>query len=314
MATLVASRVAAAIPLLVLVSFLTFGMAHVAPGSVSQRILGDGATAERIAELDRELGLDRPFLIQYGEWLGKATRGDLGTSYINNRSVAGSLQATVPVTLSLAAAGLLVAVISGLALGLVASIRSGGLVDRGITVVSSVMLAVPGFWIGMLLALHVGVRTGWLPAVGYTPLSMGVLPWLQSLALPAIALATASAGAIARQMRGAVSDVLGRDYIRTARTKGAGQTRILLRHAFPNAMIPVVTIIGFQAAVMLGGSLVIESVFALPGISTVAVRAVIASDMPVVLGVVMITAVAVMAVNLVVDILYGFFDRRVTVA
>lgn len=314
MRRLVLSRLLTLIPLLVLVSFLVFAMMHVAPGSVSESILGEGATPERVAELDHELGLDRPFLTQYFDWLTSALRGDFGDSLLSRRPIGESLAQTVPVTLWLATGGLFVATVLGLGMGTLAAARPGGLVDRTITLISSVMLAVPGFWVGMLLAFYIGVRLGWLPAVGYVAPGVDPVGWIRSLVLPSIALGLGAAGSIARQMRGSLVDVLRRDYIRTAMAKGASPRRILLNHAFRNAMVPVSTVIGFQAATMLGGSLVVERVFGMPGLSTMAVPAVIAHDIPVILAVVMVTAAAVVLVNLVIDLLYGYFDPRVRVS
>ncbi|WP_110207202.1 ABC transporter permease [Nocardioides daejeonensis] len=304
-------RLASAVPLLVLVSFIVFGAMHLGAGSVSESILGDGATPDRVAALDKELGLDRPFLVQYADWLVSAAQGDFGSSYIDKRAVADSVSVALPVTLSIAGGGILVAVLLGLGVGLVAAARPGGWADRLLTFLSSVALAVPAFWAAMLLSYYLGVEAGLFPASGYIPLATDPVGWFQCLILPSIALGLAGAGSIGRQMRGALIDVLRKDYIRTARAKGASPLRVLFRHAFRNAMVPVSTVIGFQAATMLGGSLVVERVFAMPGLSDLLVPAVLGHDFPVVLAIVVVTAIAVLAINLVIDLAYGFFDPKV---
>ncbi len=309
----VAYRLVAALPLLVLVSILAFALVHLMPGSASETILGDGANPEAVAELDRALGLDKPLVTQYFTWAGNALSGDFGTSPLTGRSVTDTLTERIPVTLSVAIAGLTVAVLLGIPTGIWAALRYGRWMDRMLSLVTATGLAVPNFWIGILLAYWVGVRTKWLPAVGYTPFAEDPVEWVKSLILPGIALGIGSAAVIARQMRGGLLEVLDRPYIRTARSKGMSFRRVVVVHALKNAFTPVATVLGFQVSVMLGGAVVVEQVFGIPGIGGQLIRAVIEQDIPVIQGVVMFTAVVVIVVNIVIDLSYAAFDPRVRV-
>lgn len=309
----VAFRGLAAVPLIALVSILAFAIVHLMPGSASEAILGEGATPDAVAELDRQLGLDKPLVMQYLDWAGDAIRGDFGTSPITGREVSTTLAERLPVTFWVAFSGLVVTVLIGVPAGIVAALRRDRWADRWISLLTASGLAVPNFWVAILLAFWVGVRLRWLPAIGYTPFSESPTEWFKSLVLPGIALGSGPAAVIARQMRGGLIDVLDRPYIRAARSKGIGARRVVVVHALKNAFIPVVTVLGFQASVMLGGAVVVEQVFGIPGIGTQIVRAVLAQDIPVVQGVVMSMAVVVIVVNVLVDISYAYFDPRVRV-
>ena len=309
----VAVRLVAAIPLIALVSILAFAIVHLMPGSASEAILGEGATPDAVAELDRQLGLDKPIVEQYVDWAGGAIRGDLGTSPITGRDVWTTLSQRVPITLWVALAGLVVTVLLGVPAGIVAALRRDSWVDRLLSFVTASGLAVPNFWLAILLAYWLGVRLQWFPAVGYTPFSESPVEWFQGLVLPGLALGLGPAAVVARQMRGGLLDVLDRPYVRTARSKGIGARRVVIVHALKNAFIPVVTVLGFQASVMLGGAVVVEQVFGIPGISTQIVRAVLDQDIPLVQGVVLAMAVVVIVVNVLVDISYAYFDPRVRV-
>lgn len=305
------ARAAATVPLLVLVSVLAFGLIHLMPGSVSEILLGDAATPERVAALNQELGLDEPFLVQYAQWAGDALRGDFGESLVSGRAVATIVMERLPVTLSLAAGGLVVSIVLGVSLGIMAALGAGGRVDRLVTAFSSASLAIPNFWVGMLLAFWIGVRLGLLPASGYTPLTESPLGWLRSLILPSIALGLGASASIALQMRNSLVEVLQRDYIVAARAKGIPSRLVIRRHALRNAANPVATVTGFQVTVMFGGSLVIEHVFTITGLGSAIVPAVLEHDIPVILGVMMVVALAVMLANFIIDVLYGVFDPRV---
>ncbi len=309
----VAFRVLAAIPLIVLVSILAFALVHLMPGSASATILGDAATDEAVAELDRQLGLDKPLVTQYLNWAGSAVQGDLGTSALTGRDVSDTLAERVPVTLWVALAGLLVAICVGIPAGIFAALHQGRFADRFLSLVTATGLAVPNFWIAILLAYWVGVRLGWLPAVGYTRLAESPVDWAKSLVLPGLALGLGPAAVIARQMRAGLIDVLDRPYVRTARSKGLSYRRVVVVHALKNALIPVVTVIGFTVSVMLGGAVIVEQVFGMPGIGGQLIRAVLEQDIPVIQGVVMFTAVVVIVVNVLIDLSYAIFDPRVRV-
>lgn len=309
----VSYRILAAVPLVVIVSVLAFALVHLMPGSASETILGDGATEDAVAELDRQLGLDQPLVQQYLDWAGGALRGDFGTSVINGRPVSDTLSERMPVTLWVAAAGLFVSIVIGIPVGVFAALRQGRWSDQFISLVTATGLAIPNFWIAILLAYWVGVRWGWLPAVGYTPMAESPIEWLKSIILPALSLGIGPAAVIGRQMRAELLVVLDRPYIRTARSKGLSTRRIVAVHAVKNALIPVVTVIGFTVSVMLGGAVVVEQVFGMPGIGGQLVRAVLDQDLPVIQGVVVLFAVIVIALNVIIDLSYAIFDPRVRV-
>lgn len=309
-----AYRLATAVPLAVLVSFLAFGLVHLIPGSAAETILGEGATPEAVAELNSQLGLDRPLYEQYWNWATDAVRGDLGRSVITSRHVSDTLIERYPVTLSVAGGGLLVAVVIGVAGGTLAALRQGRFTDRLISLGTATGLAVPNFWVAVLLAFYVGVQLGWLPAVGYVGPTESVFEWVKHLIMPSIALGLGSAAVVARQMRGGLLDVLDRPYIRAARAKGLRYRRVVIVHAMKNAFIPVVTVIGFQASVMLGGAVLVELIFGMPGIGVQVVGAVLSQDLPVVQGVVMVTSLTVILMNVMIDMSYAYFDPRVRLA
>lgn len=299
------------VPMLFLVSLVTFLMLALAGGDTAATILGDAATPQAIAAKKSELGLDQSLFTQYFHWIGGVLTGNFGRSFMDNSSVGSSLAERFPVTLALTIGGLLVAAVAGVAGGVLGALRPGGFVDRAITVLTSVTLALPGFWIGMLLSLWIGVRLGWLPAGGYVPPSESVLGWLQCLILPCLALGATAAASVARQMRAAMITALESDYVRTARAKGMHGITLIRRHVLRNCWGPVATIIGFQVATMLGGSIVIEAIFVLPGIGGMVVPAVQNGDYPVIMGTVVLVAVVVLLVNLLVDLIYSYADPRV---
>jgi peptide/nickel transport system permease protein len=306
-------RLLAAIPSIFLVSVLAFTLVYLMPGSVSQMILGEAASAEAVAELDAELGYDRPIVVQYVDWASDALHGDFGNSLVTQRQVSTMVFERLPVTLSLAAGALTVAVVLGITSGVIAALRPGSWLDRSLSLGTAAGLSVPSFWAASLLAYWFGVRLGWLPASGYTPFSESPVDWVRSLILPSLALGIGGAANIARQMRNGLVEVMAKPFIRTAWSKGLSSRRVVVTHAMKNALIPVATVIGFQASMLLSGSLVVEQVFGLPGIGSAAVRAVLDQDIPVIQAVVMVTAITVILVNIVVDSSYAFFDPRVRV-
>ncbi len=306
-----AFRLVAAVPLVFLVSLLAFGLVHLMPGSASETILGDGATPEAVAALDAELGLDRPIVEQYWNWATDAVQGDFGRSLITSREVSDTLIERFPVTISVAMGGLVVALAIGVVSGTVAALRQGRLTDRIISLLTATGLAVPNFWVAVLLAFYLGVERDWFPAIGYVGPTESIPQWLYHLVLPSIALGLGSAAVIARQMRGGLLDVLDRPYIRAARSKGLRYPRVMIVHAMKNAFIPVITVVGFQASLMLGGAILVEQIFGMPGIGVQIVGAVLAQDMPLVQGVVMVSAVFVILMNTLIDVSYAYFDPRV---
>jgi peptide/nickel transport system permease protein len=305
-------RLLMTIPLLLVVSFLIYSLIVLVPGDPAVALAGQNPTPEQIAAVRAELGLDDPFLVQYWRWLSDALQGDLGVSLFSSESVAGAILARIPATLSLALCALVMAIVLGVAVGSVAGLRPGTWIDRLATVSASVGVAVPYFWVGMILVLLLAIDTPMFPAVGYSPLTEeGFVAWAKHLFLPASALSIAPAAVIARQTRAAVATVMSEDYIRTADAKGLSRVRVVGKHALKNAAVPVVTVFGIEANRLIGGTVVIEQLFAIPGLGQLAYQSVFARDFPVVQGVLLTTAALVLFINLLVDVSYGYFNPRI---
>jgi len=308
---LLTSRLLAAIPLLLLVGTLVFFLAQVNPVDPAATILGEDASLESIAQKRAELGIDRPLLAQYWDWLSSAATGDLGVNWFNGEKITSELRDRIPVTFSMVFGSLFVSVIVGSGFGVFAALKTGRWPDRFITVVSSLGLAVPNFWIGLLLAYFVGVQWQWLPAIWPTGGPNGVTGWIRALILPCLALGISSSAAIARQARSSMIGVLQRDYVRTALAKGLPVRRVVSRHALRNAAIPVVTLAGFQTSALIGGSIFVEFVFNVPGLGRFGVDAILRQNMPALLGFVMVTALVVVLVNIVLDLSYAWLNPKV---
>lgn len=304
-------RLLMTLPLLLVVSFLIYSLIVLVPGDPAVALAGQNPTPDQIAAVREELGLNDPFLVQYWRWLTGALQGDLGVSLFTSQTVWTAIMARLPATLSLAFVSLSIAVVVGVFLGAVAGLRPGTWVDRVATVSASVGVAVPYFWVGMILVLLLAIDNPLLPAVGYTPLRDGPVEWIRHLAIPATALAIAPAAVIARQTRAAVATVMTEDYVRTAEAKGLGRVRVVGKHALKNASVPVVTVFGIEANRLIGGTVVIEQLFAIPGIGQLAYQSVFSRDFPVVQGVLLVAAAMVLFINLLVDVSYGYFDPRI---
>lgn len=311
MLQLLLRRLALTIPIVVLASFLVFGLILLVPGDPAITLAGDNATEEQIEAIRDRLGLEDPILVQYGRWAGDAVTGDLGDSLYSGRAVTKSIGERLPVTMSLAGLSMVIAVAIAVPAGIIAAVRRGSWVDSTATVGASLGLAMPNFWLGAVLALIFALRLGWLPATGYVPFGEDPVGWLRHLVLPAITLGAAAAAETTRQLRSSLSDVLGQDYIRTARAAGIRSRVVVLKHALKNATMPVITVMGFQVAFLLGGSVIVEQLFALPGLGGLAIRAVLDRDLPVIQGVVLFTTVLVVMINLGVDLLYGWLNPKV---
>ncbi|MGH3241938.1 MAG: ABC transporter permease [Spirillospora sp.] len=314
MLRLLCVRLLAMIPLLVIVSFLIYSLIALVPGGPEVALAGSNPTPERIAQIREELGLDEPFLIQYWNWLTDVLQGDLGNSFVDNQSVWSAVAAGFPVTLSLVVLTLLIAAVLGLALGLAAGLRPGSWLDRISTVTASAFMALPYFWVGMMLVLIFAIQTRMLPAVGYVPFADDPVDWFKHLILPAFSLATVPTAVVARQTRAAVTSVMQEDYIRTAKAKGLHPRRVAGKHVMKNAAVPVVTAFGVEANRLIGATVVIEQLFALPGVGKLAYFSVFSRDFPMVQGILLITAVLIMLVNLAVDLSYGYFNPKVKVS
>jgi peptide/nickel transport system permease protein len=304
-------RLGAAVPVIGVVSVVVFSLIHLTPGdpvSIMLREESDPATA---ATLRRQLGLDRPLPLQYLVWLGRAVQGDLGQSIRTNQPVVDAIRHRVPVTLSLAAAALVVALLIGLPAGILAALRRNSVVDVTATLVAICGVSLPSFWLAILLILIFSVTLGWLPPLGWVSPSRDLGAWGRSLVLPSVTLGVAIAAVVMRMTRASLLEVLELEYVRTARAKGLAERWIVLGHALRNALIPVVTVVGLQAGALLGGAVITETIFALPGVGRLLVDAIFQRDFPIVQGVVLFLAVNFLVVNLLVDLTYAWLDPRI---
>lgn len=304
-------RLLSAIPVLLVVSLVTFLIIWLVPGDVSAEIGGTDATPEQIEQIRARLGIDRPIYERALAWYGNLLRGDLGYSYLLDRSVVDAVLERLPVTLSLAALALILAVVMGVLLGVLASVRHNTWFDQGAMVAALVGLSIPEFWFGIVLIILFGVTLGWLPTGGFVPITDDVLGWARSMTLPTLTLAFTQMGVIARMTRSSMLDVLGQDYVRTARAKGMRAHTVVFKHALRNAMLPILTTIGVTTGVLLSGTVVIETVFSLPGVGRLVIGSIQRRDFPVIQGGLLVTASVFVFVNIVVDVLYGWFDPRV---
>ena len=304
-------RTAAAIPVLVLVSLMSFAVIWLVPGDPAAAFLDSSASPEQVARLRHELGLDQPLHVQMVEWYGRVLSGNLGESILLKRSVGAALLERLPVTLSLAGLALILAVVFGIAAGILAAIRRGTLADQTIMTLALLGLSVPDFWLGLVLIVVFAVGLGWLPSGGFVPATQSVTGWLATMAMPALTLALVQMGFIARMTRSAMLDVLHQDFMRTADAKGLSHRFVIMRHGLPNAMMPILTVIGIIAGSLLGGAVVVEQVFSLPGVGRLIIGAIMSRDFPVIQGGLLFLALIYLVINLVVDILYAVVDPRV---
>ncbi len=312
MAAFVGRRLLALPVLLLLITFLVYSLVFLLPGDPARSIAGGlNAPEEQVEEVREELGLDDPLLVQYGRWVKGIVTGDLGESLFSARPVAEELQTRFPVTLSIALGAVFLAVLIGVPVGILAGTRPGSLVDRIVTFGSSLGVAIPDFFLATVLVVFFAVERDWFPSIGYVGITEDPVEWARHLVLPWIALGVSSAATLSRQVRGAMIDVLEQDYIRTARAKGLPERRVLGRHALKNALTPALTVVGIQFAYLLGGTLIIETIFSLPGIGTYLIQAVITLDLPVIQGVTLLVAVLFVFMNLLVDVLYGFLNPKI---
>jgi peptide/nickel transport system permease protein len=304
------------IPVLAGVSVIIFMVLHLSPGDPAEIMLGSQATQEDLARLRRELGLTEPLPVQYARWLGHVLRGDLGRSIWTRRPVLTEVLDRFKATLVLTGSGLLLSTVIGVALGVASAVRPNSLLDRLSAVASLFGASMPVFWLGIVLMVVFSLQLGWLPASGmWAPYGGGDLRDLLShLVLPAVTLAAASVTIIARLTRATMLEVLGQDYIRTARSKGLVEWRVVLRHGLKNALIPIVTVIGVQVGYLLGGAVLTETVFAWPGVGTLMVQGILARDFPLVQGCVLVIALSFVLINLAVDLLYAWLDPRIRYA
>jgi peptide/nickel transport system permease protein len=304
-------RILATIPVMAIVGLLVFSLLYIAPGDPAAVIAGDQASPDDVARIRVSLGLDRPFLVRFVEWSGQMVRGDLGTSIFTALPVTQLIKQRIEPTLSLTVVTLVLSILIAVPLGVIAAWKAGSWLDRSIMALAVIGFSVPVFVVGYVLAYVFALTLDWLPVQGYTPISRGLWPWLENLILPAIALGGIYIALIARITRSAMLDVLSQDYIRTARAKGLGTRTTLFVHALKNAAVPIVTVIGIGMALLIGGAVVTESVFAIPGLGRLTVDAILRRDYPVIQGLVLMFSFVYVLVNLLVDISYTFLDPRI---
>jgi peptide/nickel transport system permease protein len=297
---------------LLLISLVTFVVVQVVPGDPAQLILGTEAPPEALADLRAQLGLDRPLPLQYLSSLSGVLRGDLGVSLRHGRPVAALIAERLPVTLSLAILSLALAVLLAVPLGILAAVRQHSALDYGVLVFAQAGLALPSFWVGILLILLFALSWRWLPSGGYVPWGQSPLGALRSLAMPILALGLPVAGVLARLVRASMLEELAHDHIRTARAKGLSEAQVIVRHALRNALIPTVTLLGLQLGFLLGGSIIIEQVFALPGVGRLVLFAINNRDLPLIQGLVLFIAALVVTINFLVDMAYTWLDPRIS--
>ncbi|MEU3979259.1 ABC transporter permease [Streptomyces sp. NPDC026672] len=312
MLTFVLRRLLAGVVLVFVISTLAFLLLSAGGTDVARTLLGETATPDQIARKQHELGLDRSLLSQYGDWLSHAVRGDLGTSWLTNQKVTDGLADRLPVTLSLAVGAVLLTTLVSVVLGVTAAVRRGA-VDRCVQILAVVGFAMPGVWFALLLVIGVAIRLQWFPATGYTPLTQSPGDWLSSLVLPVLALAVSSIASTAQQVRSAMIDILNQDYVRTLRSRGLSETRVVYEHALRGAAPTALTMVSLHFISLLGGTVVIEKVFALPGLGFLALNSTLGGDTPQVLGVIVLMVVVVVVVNLLLDMANGWLNPKVRV-
>ncbi len=301
------------VPSLLLITMMVFALMHAIPGDPARMMVGAGEALDeaQLAVVRREYNLDRPVVIQYGLWLGRVLSGDLGRSAVSQRRVSEELRLRAGVTFQLGLFAWLIGALIAIPAGIVSAVFRGRLPDTVATLVAVGAVALPGFWVGIMLILLFGVRLGWLPTQGYVALAENPLDSLRHMLLPAIALGITSAALVMRQMRSALLEVLEQDYIRTARAKGLARWPVVLGHAVRNAFLPVITVMGLEIGRIFAGSVVVETLFGIPGMGRLMVQAVFQHDFAIVQGSVLVIATAVLAVNFATDMLYAVIDPRI---
>ena len=307
---LVLGRLVALVPMLLALSVASFALVHVIPEDPALVIMGGEGTPQAVEELRRQLGLDRPLHVRYLEWLGQIARGNLGESLYNKTRVSEELVWRMPTTLALVALALVFSVAIGVPAGLMSAAFRNSWIDHAARLLTLVSLSLPSFWLGLMLIILFSLWLDLLPIVGYEPITRGFWKAVPFLILPSLSLGTYLAALLTRLTRSSMLEVLNQDYVRTARAKGLRDRAVLMRHALRNALIPIVTVIGINVGILLGGSAVIETVFVLPGVGQLVVRSLYNRDLPVIQGLILYVAVVYVLVNLLVDVLYTYLDPR----
>lgn len=304
-------RVLASIPVLLMVGLLTFSLLYLTPGNPAYVLAGEEASIEQVKAVERKMGLDRPFHIRLWKWFATLAKGDLGESSYSRYAVTDLIKARIEPTLSLSILSTVLAVVTAIPLGVLAAWKAHTWVDRMVMLISSLGFAVPSFFLGFVIMWTFGIKWQLLPVSGYEPISEGFGPYIKRLIMPSVTTGLVFMALIARMTRASMLEVLQEDYIRTARAKGLAERLVLFRHALRNAALPILTIIGLGIALLVSGLVVVETVFAVPGMGRLVVEALQARDYPVIQGMILVVASVYIAVNLIVDILYAYLDPRI---
>jgi len=303
-------RLLSGVILIAVISFLAFVLLYASGGDIARRILGENATAETVAKKTEQLGLDQPLLQQYWNWVTSALTGNMGRSWFSGELVSTSVSNRLAVTLSIVIGATLISAILAVVLGILAA-RRGGWVDGSVQVISLIGFAIPGFLIALGLVLVFAINLGWFKATGYVPLTTSVSGWLSSVTLPIVALSIGAIAAVSQQVRGSVIDAMSRDYVRTLRSRGLSTNSVVYRHVLRNAGGPALAVLAVQFIGLLGGAVIVEQVFAIPGMGQLTVRATTLGDIPVVMGVVIAFAIIVVIVNLLIDLAQAALNPKV---
>lgn len=308
---IISGRLLYALPVILLATFMVFSLLKLVPGDIAVTLAGDNASDARIAEIRTLYGLDRPFLVQYGSWLGQALQGDLSRSLLSGEQVAVSIARAFPNTLLIVSIALCLALVTGVPMGIIAAIKPNGWVDKIVSMVASLGVAIPGFWLAMILVAEISLKLNLLPATGAKSFSAG--PWeaIRHALLPGIAIAAYGMAEVARQLRGSLLEVLSSQYVRTLHAKGLSMSKILWQHGLKNVSVNLFTIISLLVNRMLAATVVVEAVFAIPGMGSLIVRGAIQRDFPIVQGVVFSMVIIVILVNLIADLLCAAIDPRI---
>ncbi len=310
MLSFILRRLASGVVLVAVISFLAFVLLYAGGGDIARRILGENATAETVAKKTEELGLNRPLLAQYGDWVTSAVTGDLGRSWFTGELVSVSVSGRLAVTLSIVLGATIVSAILAVVLGVLAA-RRGGIIDGAVQFLSLVGFAVPGFLIALFLVLIFAINLGWFKATGYVPITTSATGWIASVTLPVVALSLGAIATVAAQVRGSVIDAMSRDYVRTLRSRGLGMRSVIYKHVLRNAGGPALAVLAVQFVGLLGGAVVVEQIFAIPGMGQLSVRSTTLGDVPVVMGLVIAFAIIVVIVNLLIDLAQAALNPKV---
>jgi len=308
---LVVRRIVSTVPVMGIVALFVFSLLYIAPGDPAAVIAGDQASPADVEKIRQGLGLDRPFLVRFGGWFWGILQGDLGTSIFTGLPVTALIGQRIEPTLSLMVLTIVLSVTVAVPLGVIAAWKAGTVIDRLVMAFAVLGFSIPVFVVGYLLAYVFALELDWLPVQGYTPIGKGLWPWFENLILPSLTLGCVYIALIARITRASMLEVLQQDYVRTARAKGVGQPTILFVHALKNAAVPIVTVIGIGVALLIGGAVVTESVFAIPGLGRLTVDAILRRDYPVIQGVVLLFSFVYVLINLAIDLVYTLIDPRI---